>query len=331
MNNCEIFVKKQNVKMPEADLITACYKKYGMKYMTLFVSNGKKLYVDKECDNISMFIEDLYADVKSEDCFVIVFYDENNYYNDVVKDKYFYKTKNTIGISRKECDCIEQVLNLDKNKFKPFFQMFLHDNFYLEINYNGVNLNGDYTEKDDYIFSTTIEVEKEKNNKTISFNDVLTKTFKSLTDKCYICNQKVASIGYEINHVTFVCESCYQSLSCKRCSECGCHFSPRYFTNTDRCMECVMKTKMNIHDLFYEQSVGLKYLEVFINPYSDLDLYNVKTSEENVKKILSEKLFAELTDLRNKTDEFVAQMNNSMYFSERAKLFMKLKKPILIA
>lgn len=189
MEHCEIFIKKQNIQMPNSDIIMKCYEKFGYKYITLFFIKGKYIFIDKEIENPIEFIEELYKDVNEKDGFVIVFHNENqsNYY-DINKERLFYRTTQTIAISKNDCNCLNNVLNIDKDKYNPLFQMFLHDNFYIEINTNCIKTYGNYFKYKNYICSSQLE---ETDHET------------SLVKVINVFNKNNISIVKEINDLSY--------------------------------------------------------------------------------------------------------------------------------
>lgn len=324
MNKCEIFIKQPNIPMPNSDVITKCYEEFGYKYMTLFFINNKNIFVDKEHDNIIDFIEDLYKDVSEKDGFVIVFHDENHSnFLDLNKEKLFYRTTSKMIVSKNECNCLESLLQLDKEQYKPFFKMFLVDNIFVEINVNSIDVYGDYKEEKGYIFSKTIKQPEENNllAKIYDFADNFT-----FDKQCYICENNKINKGYCINHSMFVCNSCYFNIRCSKCKSCHLHFSPKYMVNFDICLECFMKSKFEISEMFIENSIGLKYIEYVTSPCKNIDLENPIVSKENVKQLLNNKTFYDLVELRDKTDEFVKKMHEHFYCAEKIRLFYNLQR-----
>ena len=324
--NCEIFIKNIGTDMPNSDLIMKCYEEFGYKYITLFFIDGKKIYVDKEHSSITDFIEDLYGDVNKSDGFVLVFHNENQLnFIDQNKDNSFYKTNKTINVSKNDCDCLDDVISLDKEKYKAFFQMFLHDNFYVEINVNSIDVYGDYQEKNGYIFSKLIE--EPQNNITTAL--VLKNNCNS--HKCYICEKEnnIFENTRVVNKVMNLCNHCFNQLNCRKCNVCHNYFSPRYMMSYNTCVACAMKTNYKDSDMLFDNSIGVKYLELVTNPYSNIDFYNVKLSETNVKKMLDNKTLDSLLDLKNKADDFVKKIDENFYSAEKIRLVMKLQRQIV--
>ena len=326
MDNCEFFVKKRNEKMPDSDLIMQCHKEFGLKFITLIFNNGKHIFVDKEKENILDFVEDLYSDVTEKDDFIIIFHNEiNNYYNDYEKSKLFYRTKNIIGVSHNECNCIDEIINIDKNRYDSLFQMFLHDNSYIEISINSINIYGSFEIDNGYYLSKKVNIEKEN----ITTDNVYSIVKIPKYNKCYLCNNNV-NVAYNINKVLPVCFSCYSNLHCRSCCKCNKHFSAKYLAPNGMCLECYTNSTYPIYKYFLENSIGLKYFSLLENPCSKLDFKNFNISDSYIENRLKDKTSEELLELREKIDEWLYNIDKMFFVSKKVSLMMNLQKQILI-
>lgn len=229
-DTCEIIIKNKNIKLPEPDFLERFYKQFKYKYITLIYNNGNYVYVDKECENLDLVLEDFYKDIKTEDMLVMLFHNQQKGYYTDCSDNLFYKTKRKIIISQKNISCIDLLLTFDKNKFSPLFDMFLKNNRYIEIDYHSMYLYGSFVCSNQLYCSTELTPQKH----------------------CIFC-ANTKSTMYTINDNSYICSDCIGFTHlCKQCKCCNKYFTESHMANDSVCLTCKKQIDLDIKKIALE-------------------------------------------------------------------------------